>query len=74
MGIYDTNSNTLSAYKHQTLFFGEARSVTYIDYGSTGSNAFFGGASDHCHTTDGGDPKCWAPTIVRLKPSGLLES
>lgn len=48
--------------------------ITYADYGSTGSNAFIGGASDHCHIANSGDPMCWALTIVRLKPTGLIES
>ena len=48
--------------------------LAYADYGSTGSNAFVGGATDRCYTTSTSDSKCWTLSINRLKPSGLKES
>ena len=71
---YNVNSKSMEFYWHQSLFFGEAFAIAYADYGSTGSNAFVGGATDSCHTTASGDAKCWTLSINRLKPSGLKES
>lgn len=63
---FDSNAESLEFYWHQTYFFGEARAIAYADYGSTGSNAFVGGASDHCHVSASNDPKCWALAIIRI--------
>lgn len=60
------------AFFHHSTNFGESHTVTYIDHGQTGSNAYFGGAVNTCYVSSG-DSSCWRLAINRVKPTGYNE-
>lgn len=48
VSAYNTATHSLDWYVTQAGYYGEGRSIAYIDNGSTGSNVYIGGRTEIC--------------------------